>query len=150
MGLTSWKNAPAGPVRKTDVAIAKNYLSQDEIAALNQIVSAYLEFAELQAKGRRPMYMADWIGKLDDFLNLSERDVLTHAGRISHKSAEEHARVEFMRFDEERRRIEALEPTSDFDRAVEDIQKLDRDTRHTQGRSPSEKPPKKGKKRNES
>ena len=77
LGLTSWKNAPTGPVRKSDVAIAKNYLNQEEVAALNLIVSAYLDFAELQATSRRPMHMADWIGKLDDFLRLSERDILT-------------------------------------------------------------------------
>jgi len=91
LGLTAWKNAPAGPVRKADVTIAKNYLSHDEIDALNQIVSAYLEFAELQAKGRRPMHMADLIAKLDDFLKLSERDILTHLGKVSHQEAEDHA-----------------------------------------------------------
>ncbi len=87
MGLTNWKNAPAGPVRKPDVTIAKNYLAEDELKALNLIVSAYLDFAELQATSRRPMHMRDWITKLDDFLKLSERDILTHAGKISHETA---------------------------------------------------------------
>ena len=86
MGLTSW----AGPTpRKADVAIAKNYLNADELDALNKIVIAYLDFAEVQALNRRPMYMADWIAKLDDFLRLGERDVLTHAGSISHVDAED-------------------------------------------------------------
>ena len=80
MGLTSWKNSPAGPVRKTDVAIAKNYLTQAELEALNLIVSAYLEFAELQARSHRPMHMADWIAKLDDFLRLGDREVLARCG----------------------------------------------------------------------
>lgn len=127
LGLTTWKNAPAGLVRKADVTIAKNYLSRDEIDALNQIVSAYLEFAELQAKGRRTMHMADWIAKLDDFLKLSDRDILTHLGRISHHKAEDHAHAEFAKFETERRHLEASQPTSDFDKAVEDIQMLDRE-----------------------
>lgn len=68
MGLTTWKNAPAGPLRKGDVAIAKNYLAQEEIEALNLIVSPYLDFAELQARSHKPMHMSDWIAKLDDFI----------------------------------------------------------------------------------
>jgi hypothetical protein len=95
MGLTSWSG---GRVRKTDVTIAKNYLAADELDALNRIVTAYLEFAELQAKNRRPMYMRDWIVKLDDFLRLSERDILTHAGRISHEVAVAKAEGEFEKF----------------------------------------------------
>jgi hypothetical protein len=87
MGLTSWKNAPAGPIRKGDVSIAKNYLNREEIDALNLIVSAYLEFAEVRAKSRKPMHMQDWIAKLDDFLKLSDREILTHAGKISHETA---------------------------------------------------------------
>ena len=79
MGLTTWKNAPAGAIRKADVGIAKNCLTKDEIESLNLIVSAYLDFAELQARSRRVMNMADWIAKLDDFLRLSERDILSKA-----------------------------------------------------------------------
>ena len=82
-GADQWTGAAP---RKTDVAIAKNYLDAEELDALNKIVTAYLEFAEVQALNRRPMYMADWIAKLDDFLRLSERDVLSHAGRVSHES----------------------------------------------------------------
>nr|WP_319233446.1 virulence RhuM family protein [Sphingomonas sp.] len=84
MGLTSWSNQPkGGPPRKADVHIAKNYLQGEEIEALNRIVTAYLEFAEMQAMARRPMTMRDWIAKLDDFLKLGDRDILTHAGKIS-------------------------------------------------------------------
>ncbi len=79
MGLTTWTGARP---RKTDVGIAKNYLQADEIDALNRIVTAYLEFAELQALNRRAMHMADWIAKLDDFLRLSDREILDHAGKI--------------------------------------------------------------------
>jgi hypothetical protein len=95
MGLTSWAG---GVPRKADVAIAKNYLNAEELEALNRIVNAYLEFAELQAMNRKPMYMADWIAKLDDFLRLSERDVLRHAGTVSHEAAVGRAESEHDRF----------------------------------------------------
>jgi hypothetical protein len=117
MGLTTWKNAPAGPVRKGDVAIAKNYLTRQEIEALNLIVSAYLDFAELQARSRRPMHMADWIAKLDDFIRLTERDILTHAGRISHQQAEEHAHAQYEAYERQRQELEAT-GGSDFDEAA--------------------------------
>jgi hypothetical protein len=118
MGLTTWKNAPSGPVRKQDVAIAKNYLSQEEIEALNLIVSAYLDFAELQARSRRPMHMADWISKLDDFLRLSDRDVLKHAGKVSHQLAEEHGHAQYEQHDHQRRALADAANDSDFDQAV--------------------------------
>jgi hypothetical protein len=121
MGLTSWKNAPGGLIRKTDVTVAKNYLNQTEIEALNLIVSAYLDFAELQAHGHRPMHMADWIAKLDDFLRLGDREILTHAGRISHQLAEEHANAQYVLHEQQCRRLEAEQPTSDFDRAVQKL-----------------------------
>ncbi|MDI1252413.1 virulence RhuM family protein [Thermomonas sp.] len=92
MGMTSWS---AARPRKVDAAIAKNYLNAEELEALNRIVNAYLEFAELQALNRRPMTMQGWIGKLDDFLRLGERDILTHAGRISHDSAMAHVETQF-------------------------------------------------------
>lgn len=131
MGLTSWKNAPHGPIRKPDVAIAKNYLNQDEIEALNLIVSAYLDFAELQAKSRRVMHMADWITKLDDFLRLSERDILTHAGKISHELAVDRAHEEFGKYNEQRRSLEANHPTSDFDKTVEEVKRLESQPKRT-------------------
>jgi hypothetical protein len=121
MGLTTWKNAPTGPVRKQDVAIAKNYLQQSEIEALNLVVSAYLDFAELQARSHRPMHMADWIAKLDDFLRLSDRDVLKHAGKILHQLAEEHAHAQYDKFDQQRRALEDAANASDFDQAVKGI-----------------------------
>ena len=95
MGLTSWTGEMP---RKTDALVAKNYLGAQELEALNRIVTAYLEFAELQAMDRKPMYMADWIAKLDDFLKLSDREILHHAGRISHDEAVAKATVEYDRF----------------------------------------------------
>ena len=124
MGLTSWKNAPHGAVRKADVPVAKNYLNKEELEDLNLIVSAYLDFAELQARGHRPMHMREWISKLDAFLRLSERNILTNAGKISHALAEEHAYTQFAQFEEQRRQLEASQPVSDFDRTVEQIKKL--------------------------
>ena len=97
MGLTSW--AGDRP-RKADVSTAKNYLSEDEIQALNLIVSAYLDFAELQARTRKPMYMADWIRKLDDFIRLTDREILTHAGQISHDAAVAKAESELVKYRE--------------------------------------------------
>lgn len=88
MGLTHWDGQKQGkPPRKADAMIAKNYLSEEQIEPLNRVTTAYLEFAELQAQGRRPMHMADWIAKLDEFLKLADRDILTGAGRISHAAA---------------------------------------------------------------
>jgi len=84
MGLTSWSGSKP---RIADVEIAKNYLTHDELEALNRIVSLYLDFTELQALKCKAMYMRDWITKLDDFLRLSERDILTHAGTVSHEHA---------------------------------------------------------------
>jgi hypothetical protein len=95
MGLTSWKNSPHGPIRKQDVGIAKNYLSEKELKSLNLMATAYLDFAELQAENRLPMYMKDWVTKLDGFLNLSQRNILTHAGKVSHQLALDHAEKEF-------------------------------------------------------
>jgi hypothetical protein len=78
------------------------------------------DFAELQASSHRPMHMADWIAKLDDFLRLSERDILTHAGRISHQQAEEHAHTQYELFERQRRELESAQP-SDFDEAAKRI-----------------------------
>jgi len=95
MGLTSWSGDRP---RRDDVTIAKNYLDHEELISLNLIVSAYLDFAELQAISRKPMHMTDWIAKLDDFLRLSDRQILTHAGTVSHETAKLKAETEFERF----------------------------------------------------
>ncbi len=97
MGLTTWTGALP---KKTDAEIAKNYLSEKEIATLNRIVSLYLDFAELQAEEHRPMYMKDWIAILDDFLRISRKDILTHAGKISAQLAKAKADSEYDKFKE--------------------------------------------------
>lgn len=124
MGLTTWKNAPHGPIRKADVTVAKNYLSEEEIRELNRIVTMYLDYAEDQARRRRPMHMADWEQRLDAFLQFNERNILAHAGNISQEVAEQRARLEFGKHQSERWRIEATAPASDFDKFIEETKKL--------------------------
>jgi hypothetical protein len=104
MGMTNWVGAK---IRKSEVEIAKNYLAEQELDILNRIVTMYLEFAELQAINRKPMTMRDWIAKLDDFLKLSGRDILTHAGRISHDAALQKAHEEYEKF----RQAQLAQPT---------------------------------------
>lgn len=97
MGLTTWSGAMP---TKPEAEIAKNYLTHEEIKSLNRIVSLYLDFAEMQAEEHRPMYMKDWINILDDFLRISRKDILTHAGKISAKLAKEKADQEYDKFEE--------------------------------------------------
>lgn len=97
MGLTTWSGAMP---TKPEAEIAKNYLTHEEIKSLNRIVSLYLDFAEMQAEEHRPMYMKDWINILDDFLRISRKDILTHAGKISAKLAKEKADHEYDKFKE--------------------------------------------------
>ncbi|MBK7940149.1 MAG: virulence RhuM family protein [Lewinellaceae bacterium] len=106
MGLTTWAGAK---VRKGDVTIAKNYLNEDEITALNLLVEQYLAFAEAQAQQRKPMYMKDWVKKLNDILVINERSVLEHAGRITRQLAEELAEQEYEKFRLEQQRLEKVE-----------------------------------------
>lgn len=121
MGLTAWTG---GTVRKADVTVAKNYLKADEIEALNRIVNAYLEFAELQAMNRKPMHMADWIAKLDDFLKLSEREILTHAGSVSHDKAIEKAALEYERFAAQQLALPSP-AEQHFEDAVRDVKEIE-------------------------
>ena len=125
MGMTTW----AGEVlRKTDVVVAKNYLVAEELEALNRIVTAYLEFAELQAMNRKPMYMADWISKLDDFLKLSDREILRHAGKVSHDDAVAKAEIEFERFATVRATLP--QPVEEhFEDAIRDVKRLEKGRR---------------------
>jgi hypothetical protein len=98
MGLTNWSGSLP---RKADIGVAKNYLEENELNILNRIVMLYLDFAELQALERKAMYMKDWIIKLDDFLRLSGRDILEHAGKIAHEDALQKARTEYEEWHQE-------------------------------------------------
>ena len=117
MGLT---NFPGNRIKKQDVSIAKNYLNEKELDQLNRIVNQYLEFAELQALQRKPMYMKDWVTKLHSFLSLNDRDILTSNGKISHEEAEQHALAEFEKYsDVERKRLDKAE--DDLDKAIKKL-----------------------------
>jgi hypothetical protein len=118
MGLTSWEGAPQGKVHKYDVAIAKNYLSDFELAQMQRIVSAYLDMAELQAMRRMPMTMADWEERLSDFLKLWDRDVLQDAGKVTAEIAKAHAESEFEKY----RIVQDRLFESDFDRVIKQIE----------------------------
>lgn len=130
MGLTSWENSPNGKILKTDVSIAKNYLSADELDSLGRIVNAYLELAEGRAKRKIPMTMEDWATQLDKLLELDERDILKDAGKISAKIAKDHAESEFEKY----RIIQDQLFESDFDKEIKAIekQKLDEDENNNQ------------------
>jgi hypothetical protein len=114
MGLTSWKNAPNGKIRKTDVVIAKNYLQEEELEFFNRIVTMYLDYAEFQAKNKKVMYMQDWIEKLDSFLQFNEKEILNHKGKISHEVAISLALDEYEKY----RVIQDREYLSDFDKLL--------------------------------
>lgn len=117
MGLTSFKGAK---VRKTDVTVAKNYMTHDEIRTLNLIVNMYLDYAELQAKNHRAMHMADWGEKLNQFLQFNGQEVLQNFGTVKREVAEALAIAEYKKFDAHRRMIEA----TDVDKLTEAIQKI--------------------------
>jgi hypothetical protein len=117
MGLTSWKNAPKGKIRKSDVSVAKNYLNADELDTLNRIVTLYLDYAELQAKNKTVMYMKDWVKRLDAFLQFNEKDVLQDNGKITAETAKDFAEIEFEKYSEKQ---DALYQ-SDFDRLLLEV-----------------------------
>jgi len=120
MGLTTWKNAPDGKIVKADVSVAKNYLKDQELAELNEIVTMYLDYAIRQARRHIPMMMAEWAGKLDAFLQFNEADLLTNAGKVSAEVAKQFAESEFEKY----RVIQDYMYKSDFDRLLEESQDL--------------------------
>jgi hypothetical protein len=121
MGLTAWAG---GKPRKSDIVITKNYLNAEELDALNRIVTAYLEFAELQALNKRPMTMNDWISKLDDFLRLSGRELLNHAGKVSHDQASQLAAAQFEQYQKQK---DALPHPVDqhFEQTLDELKKIE-------------------------
>ena len=117
MGLTTWKNAPKGSIRKTDVGIAKNYLNEKELDGLNRIVSMYLDYAESQAQKGVVMYMKDWVIKLDAFLKFNDEAILKHQGSVSHEVALALAETEFEKY----RIVQDKVLESDFDKAIKKL-----------------------------
>ena len=120
MGLTTWKNAPDGKIVKADVSVAKNYLKDQELAELNEIVTMYLDYAIRQARRHIPMMMAEWADKLDAFLQFNEAELLTDAGKVSAEVAKRFAESEFEKY----RVIQDYMYKSDFDRLLEESQNL--------------------------
>ena len=118
MGLTSWRKGPGGKILPGDVIVAKNYLGKPEIEHLNRIVTMYLDYAEMQAVRHKPMFMKDWVEKLDAFLKFSEYEILTNAGRISHEVAVALAHEEYKKY----RVIQDKEYVSDFDKELKRLE----------------------------
>jgi Virulence protein len=123
MGLTSWRNAPEGKILKSDVSVAKNYLSKEELDALSRIVNAYLELAEARALRKIPMTMEDWSKRLDLFLEFDDREVLKNAGKITAKIAKNYAESEFEKYRITQDRLFQ----SDFDKEMKQIQAAKKD-----------------------
>lgn len=117
MGLTTWKNSPAGKILKPDVVLAKNYLSQKEIKSLDRFVTMYLDYAETQAERGIPMTMQDWASKLNAFLQFNERDILDHPGKVSQAVAKAFAESEYEKYRIQQDRLFE----SDFDRHVKKL-----------------------------
>lgn len=121
MGLTNW---PGNRITKHDTEVAKNYLTSEELEILNRIVTAYLEFAELQATNHNPMTMQDWINKLDDFIKLSGRSVLTNAGNVSHTQAKKKAHQEYEKY--RQARLNAPSPVKrDYSDAMRELKTIE-------------------------
>ena len=114
MGLTTWKNSPKGKIIKTDVSIAKNYLTLSELKTLDRFITMYLDYAESQAERQIPMSMEDWAKKLNAFLQFNEKDILTNAGKVSHAIAKEFAENEFEKY----RVVQDKLFQSDFDKLI--------------------------------
>lgn len=113
MGLTSWRG---DKVKRVDVTVAKSYLKRDELEMLNLLVGQYLSFAELQARQRKPMYMKDWERKLNEFLKLNEREILSHLGKISAKLSDEIAGREFDKYSAKQQ--EQIKGVPDLEKSV--------------------------------
>ena len=122
MGLTTWEGSPDSKIRKSDVSIAKNYLSKDELHALELIVSGYLDFAEMQANRNIPMTMEDWAKHLDRILMATEHEILTNAGKISMEVAKAHAETEWEKY----RVVQDQIYRSDFDLFLQDVKQLEK------------------------
>ena len=120
MGLTSWKDAPEGKIQKFDVSVAKNYLTEHEMAQLTRLVNAYLDVAEDMALRKIPMTMQDWETRLDRFLEATDRDVLQDAGKVTAEIAKAHAESEFEKY----RIVQDRLFESDFDRLLKQAQSL--------------------------
>lgn len=121
MGLTSWEGKK---IKRSDTEIAKNYLTQTELDALNKIVSAYLDIAEVRALAHEPMYMKDWLETIDDYLKMTRRDILKTKGRVTHKQAIDKARAEYEKY--RKKQDELLSPVErHFIESIKELEALE-------------------------
>ncbi|NBW29955.1 MAG: cell filamentation protein Fic [Flavobacteriales bacterium] len=123
LGMQSYDKKNAISIKKADVSIAKNYLNEDEIKLLGLLVEQYLAFAETMAQQRTPMYMADWAQRLDSILQLNGRDLLTHAGKITHEKALEKSTIEFEKYKEVQKAIEKSESLKELENDLKKLKK---------------------------
>ena len=121
--MITWENAPDGKILKTDVTVAKNYLSREEMTYMERIVTLYLDYAELQAERRIPMSMEDWAARLDGFLEFNGNEILTGPGKISAEQAKLHAETEYEKY----RIVQDRLFESDFDRFLMEMEKKNRE-----------------------
>jgi hypothetical protein len=115
MGLKTWKGEK---IRKSDITVAKNYLSEDELKQLNLLVEQYLAFAEMQAQAKKPMYMKDWIKKLNDILTINDREILEHAGKVKKKIANEIATMEYEKYKQQRQSAAKIESIKNLENEI--------------------------------
>ncbi len=124
VGMQSYDKKADIPIRKSDVSIAKNYLKEDEMKLLGLLVEQYLAFAETMALQHTPMYMQDWIQRLDGIIQLNGRELLTHAGKISHSKALEKSAVEYEKYREEQKIVEHEQSLRELEKDITDIEKI--------------------------
>jgi len=125
LGMQSYDKKADIPIRKSDVSIAKNYLDEDEIKLLGLLVEQYLAFAETMAIQHTPMYMKDWIERLDVIIQLNRRDLLTHAGKISHEKALEKSAIEYEKYHEEQKKLEHEQSLKELERDIATLKKIE-------------------------
>ena len=123
LGMQSYDKKNAISIKKADVSIAKNYLNEDEIKLLGLLVEQYLAFAETMAQQSTPMYMADWAQRLDSILQLNGRDLLTHAGKITHEKALEKSTIEFEKYKEVQKAIEKSDSLKELENDLKKLKK---------------------------
>lgn len=125
LGMQSYDKKADIPIRKSDVGIAKNYLDEDEIKLLGLLVEQYLAFAETMAIQHTPMYMKDWIARLDVIIQLNRRDLLTHAGKVSHEKALEKSAIEYEKYHEEQKKFEYEESLIELEKDITNLKKTE-------------------------
>ncbi|MDZ7742210.1 MAG: virulence RhuM family protein [Bacteroidota bacterium] len=123
MGMQSYDKKGAGSIKKSDVGIAKNYLNEEEIKLLGLLIEQYLAFAETMAQQRTPMYMKDWIERLDNIMQMNGRELLSHAGKISHEMAMKKSGVEYEKYREHQRALEKEESLKELEEDIENLKK---------------------------